>query len=343
MTHLRLATYCLDRGYGQEQRWRPVWSRQRLSVPVAAPLAVSALAREVAALPAEHCLVPAEEFAVYLAPAAQIPAILQEIGRLRELTFRAVKEGSGNAVDLDRFDPYYEHLFVWNTRRAEVVGAYRLGRTDVICQQHGPHGLYTSTLFRFKPAVLRHLANAIELGRAFVRAEYQRQYGCLWLLWRGIAAFLVRHRQYTRLFGPVSISQDYHEVSKNILIQFLRDHRLHAELARYVSPRSPYRGRRLLRPELQALCASLHSLDDVSWLIAAVDDGKDIPVLLRYYLGLGATLLGFNRDKHFANVIDGLILVDVTRTDPRLLRRVMGQEGFALYTAHHGSTLPTAV
>lgn len=341
ITHLRLATYGLDPRGRQPRSPLPVFIRRTMrqtavQQPIMPAPPPSRLAEEVAALSAAQRLVDHGEFVVYLAQAAQIPAVLQEIGRLREVTFRAIGEGTGKTVDRDPFDAYYQHLFVWNTVTREVVGAYRLGLTDVILQQYGPRGLYTSTLFRFKPAFFERLQHAIELGRAFVRTEYQRQHGCLWLLWRGIAAFLVRQRQYIHLFGPVSISQDYHPVSRNVMVQFLRDRLLDPELAPYVHPRSPYRGPRVTAVDVQSLCASLHNIENVSLLIADIEDGKGVPVLLRYYVKLGATVLGVNVDKNFSNVIDGLILVNVTKTDPQVLRRLMGPDGFASFAgAHH--------
>jgi len=136
-------------------------------------------------------------FAVYYANARQAPLALQEIGRLREITFREAGEGPGNPVDLDRFDQHYLHLFLWNEGHCELAGAYRLGLTDRILSSHGKKGLYTTTLFQFKPALLNELTPAIELGRAFVRSSYQRHHACLFLLWRGIGQFILGIRSIT--------------------------------------------------------------------------------------------------------------------------------------------------
>src|SRR5262249_53907969 len=191
IAHLRLTTYALDQRWHHARQHCSLWRRRamrpRALQPIVPPTAASVLQAEVAALPAAQRLVDGAEFAVYLASSAQIPLVLREIGRLRELTFRTIGEGTGQAVDLDHFDAHYLHLFVWDKTVGAVVGAYRLGLTDVILRHYGPRGLYTNTLFRFKPAFFSRLASAIELGRAFIRVEYQRRSGGLWLLWRGIS------------------------------------------------------------------------------------------------------------------------------------------------------------
>src|SRR5208283_345467 len=122
---------------------------------------------------------------------------LFEIGRLREMTFRQAGEGTGKPVDLDRFDLYYPHLFVWNKEKREVVGAYRLGLVEPILQRFGKKGLYSATLFQYKEGFLEHIRRGIELGRSFVRLEYQRLYAPLLLLWKGIARFVARYPEYT--------------------------------------------------------------------------------------------------------------------------------------------------
>lgn len=341
MAHVRLVTYCLDKKTPALRprqaiftKTAPSLSEQRHCGPPASP---AVLTLEIGNLPDIQRLVEAGEFVVYLAQATQIPAVLQEIGRLREVTFRSIGEGTGKTVDLDRFDRHYLHLFLWHTTTSQVVGAYRLGLTDVILQQHGVRGLYTNTLFRFHPTFFARMPGAIELGRAFIRVEYQRQYGCLGLLWKGIGAFLVRQQRYTRLFGPVSISQEYHATSQNLMVQFLQEHKRHAELAAYVTPRHPYHGQPPAGLDVRSLRACIRNVDDMTRLIEDIEESKSLPTLLHYYLHLGATLLGVNVDKHFSNVIDGLILVDLTTTQTKLLRRFLGQESCTVFTNPSGA------
>jgi len=310
---------------------------RRRPKPVASAPDPALLRREIENLAPEQCLTCNGELAVYIARAQQIPSVLREIGRLRELTFREVHEGTGQPVDLDRFDPHYLHLFLWNRGNSELVGAYRLGLVDVILRNQGVPGLYTTTLFKFKRPVLSRLENAIEVGRSFVRSEYQKEYSCLALLWRGIGHFVVLHPKYKILFGPVSISQDYHSFSKNMIVQFLRQTKLHPELARYVKARAPYRSIRTDKVERQAVAALAHDIDDVSFLISEIEkDGKGIPILLKHYLRLNARILSFNVDRRFSNVVDSLILVDMTKSNGKLLGRFMTPQGYKTFAQHHG-------
>lgn len=292
---------------------------------------------EVAALRARGArLVHQGGFGVYAAHSHEIPATLQEIGRLREQTFRAVGEGTGEDVDLDRFDRYYEHLFLWDESQGRIAGAYRLGRADLILREYGPAGLYTSTLFKFEKPFLASLGNAVEMGRSFIINDYQRNLSSLPLLWRGIAQWMLRNDGYTKLFGPVSISRDYDSLSRKMMVEFLQENCLHEDLASYVKPRNPFRylrGRRLMR---EFISANLRDVDDCSALISSVEtDGKGIPVLLKHYLRLNGTLLSFNVDKAFSSVLDGLILVDLTETEPRLLGKYMGEKSCRSWLARH--------
>jgi len=275
-------------------------------------------------------------FGVYIAHCHEIPTTLQEIGRLREQTFRQVGEGTGLEVDLDRFDRHYEHLFLWDETQGRIAGAYRLGRADLILREYGPSGLYTSTLFKFEKPFLASLGSAVEMGRSFITRDYQRNLSSLPLLWRGIAQWMARNERYTKLFGPVSISKDYDSLSRKMMVEFLQENCLHEDLASYVKPRNPFRylrGRRMMR---EFISANLRDVDDCSALISSVEtDGKGIPVLLKHYLRLNGTILSFNVDKDFSSVIDGLILVDLTETEPRLLAKYMGEEQCRAWLARH--------
>jgi putative hemolysin len=283
-----------------------------------------------------RCLAVQGDLSVYAAHSQQIPHVLQEIGRLREITFREVGEGTGLAVDLDAFDRYYEHLFLWDERRHCIAGAYRLGRADMILREYGPTGLYTSSLFHFEKPFLANLGSAVEMGRSFITKDYQRQLSSLPLLWKGIASWISRNPRYTKLFGPVSISKDYDKLSRKFMVEFLQENCLHEDLASFVKPRNPFRylrGRRLMR---EFISARLRDVDDCSALISSLEtDGKGIPVLLKHYLRLNGTILSFNVDPDFSSVIDGLILVDLTETDPKLLAKYMGEEKCQQYLAGH--------
>lgn len=274
---------------------------------------------------------------VYQAHSHEIPTLLPEIGRLREVTFREVGEGTGNDIDLDKYDRYYEHLILWDEEKEQVAGAYRLGRADVILREYGPKGLYTNTLFHFEKPFLANLEAAVEMGRSFVVKAYQRNLASLPLLWKGIACWVARNPRYKKLFGPVSISKDYSSLSRKMIVEFLQDNRMHPHLSAFVKARNPFRYMRSRRMMREFISADLQNVDDCSALISSLEtDGKGIPVLLKHYLKLNATILSFNVDKDFSSVVDGLILVDFTEIDPRLLAKYMGEESCRDYLAMHG-------
>ena len=267
--------------------------------------------------------------------------ILLELGRLREITFRKVGEGTGESSDLDRFDTTYRHLFVWNREEREIVGAYRLGLTDEILPADGKKGLYTSTLFRFKTEVIRGLDPAIELGRSFVVEKYQRKPLSLGLLWRGIGRFIVRNPRYCTLFGPVSISREYHGLSKNLMVAYLKENNLDPVLASKVKARNPLRSRNFGSLDRKSFRRSVRDIDDVSALISEIErEERGVPVLLRQYLKLNATLLSFNVDPAFNDSLDGLVLVDLRRTAVKVLRKYMGAEGVDRFLRHHAGGTP---
>ncbi|MBP6017850.1 MAG: lysophospholipid acyltransferase family protein [Burkholderiaceae bacterium] len=336
LSFLRLRCY----GLGEDQRARD-GSKVLRTQAVAMSQDASLLDDEVSALDSRACLVESGDLQVYCARSELIPHVLQEIGRLREVTFRATGEGTGQAVDIDLYDNYYQHLFVWNRVKRELVGAYRLGHVDHILQRYGSKGLYTQSLFRFNRGLLSQLGPALELGRSFIRPEYQRSYQPLLLLWKGIGAYVAANPRYKVLFGPVSISADYSTASRQLLVDFLRANNLATELARRVRPRRPFKG--LTRRGCQALTV-IQQAEQISRLLEQMEgDGKGMPVLLRQYLKLGGKVLGFNVDAAFSNVLDGLIMVDLTQTDPAVLARYMGRDASAKFLAQHAEAPATRI
>lgn len=297
--------------------------------PVAQPADAQLLNAEIQRLHSAGPLVSQSRFDVYLAPADAIPAILHEIGRLREISFRNVGEGSGKALDLDMYDRTYLHLFLWDREAGAVAGAYRLGRTDTLLAEFGPSGLYTSTLFQLSPEFLEHLNPGLELGRSFVAPDYQRSIYPLSLLWRGIGRFLSRFPRYSRLFGPVSISDDYSPISQELIVRYMRNSRRNVGACGWVRPFNPYSG---IEIDLTAISDRFNSIDEISAAVSKVEpDQKGVPVLLRQYLKLNATLLEFNVDPNFANVLDALVLVDLRLSTNESLSRYMGGEGLTQF------------
>jgi len=305
--------------------------------PIIDPIPVETLQFEINHLPKQNTLIEHGDFVVHFANAKQIPNLLKEIGRLREITFRSAGEGSGKALDIDPFDRDYIHLFVWHRIKQEIVGAYRLGLTDRILIDSGIEGLYTHTLFHYRNKLLNKLIPALELGRSFVRAEYQRNGSALSLLWRGIGAFVVKHPKYNTLFGPVSISNEYHVASHQLLVHYLLRNRYWPEMAKWVNSRNPFHVKPLQGVAKHSEGKILDNLDHVNAVVSDIEhDSKGAPVLLKEYLKLGGKLLGFNVDTEFSNVVDGLIVVDLLQTDRRILERYMGKAEAKTFLRYHG-------
>jgi putative hemolysin len=337
--YLRWRTYLLARRNRPEKSWSAA-VRSKISEKVQEPLApagpAQVLVEELSNLAADRCLAENADLAAYFVKASEAPRMLQELGRLRELTFRRAAEGTGKQRDLDRFDDYYWHVLLWHKTKQELVGAYRAGNTAEIIAEHGLNGLYTSTLFRYDPRVFEKLGPALELGRSFVRPEYQRQYAPLLLLWKGIARMLA-YANTPVLFGAVSISNDYSKASREMIYRFFEARMQEDELAEMIEPRRPFRPTGLRPWDCRAMCAALRDLEDLSQPITDVEtDGKGLPILLRQYAKIGGKLLGFNVDRKFSNVLDGLVIVDLRKTESAVLERYMGREAAAEFRLQHG-------
>ena len=314
--HLRWRTYLLRKR--DRQRVKRVTGGK--TIAVAMPR--QALLIEMRRKP----LVETAELQVFAARGAEIPATLREIGRLREESFRQVGEGTGKSLDLDRFDDSYHHLYLWNREKQEIAGAYRLGLVEELVKQRGVKGLYTHSLFDFDEAFLRRMGPSIELGRSFIHPAYQKSYQPLLMLWKGIGSFVLEHAPAHVLFGPVSVSADYARASRELMASVLSQQNGNLELSSLVNARRP------LRPAWDSLKPTTCDLDELGDLIADLEaDGKSIPVLLRQYLKMGGQLLAFNVDPKFGNCLDGLIVVDLARTDKRLLERYMGATAAARF------------
>lgn len=288
------------------------------------------MAAEVNALSPDRTLMETQQFQVLYAKAPEIPRVLHELGRLREIAFRRVGEGTGQAIDLDTFDSHYWQLFVWNPVMREVVGAYRLAQADEVVKRMGVKGLYTHQLFEWKSSFLDRINPALELGRSFVRPEYQRTPAPLLLLWRGIGQFLIRNPRYRMLFGPVSISADYNQTSRQLIARFLKAYHRSPELANMVSPRHPFPEHpSVLEQEL--IRTTMSDIEELSALVTDIDpERKGVPVLLRQYLKLGAEVVAFNVDPKFSNALDALIVLDLQKVPQHLLQRYLGNRSKAV-------------
>lgn len=288
-----------------------------------------ALNAEMAGLP-KDCLLYCSEngrFGVYVAEAGQIPLMLREIGIQRERTFRAVGEGTGTECDIDAYDRHYLHLIMWDNEAKCFAGAYRVGRVDRILEEHGEKGIYNAAFFSFGPAIRRILPLSLEMGRAFITPEYQKLPASLDTLWMGIGRFLNRYPQYRYLFGTVSISQDYSETSRSLILSYLKDCCMNRELARDIRAFTPPHELGLNSEDERLLPTAIPDIQMLNSIVADLEPGgKGIPVLLRQYLRLGGQMVSFGIDRSFGNTLDCLVVIDLTQTPERIVKRYRGKD-----------------
>lgn len=342
--YLRVATYMLGNRpeYAPAEQLAEI-TRAQAPEPVAERLAGHLLQADIDALPPEALMLSQGDLRVYIARHAALPNVIQEIGRGREVSFRAAGGGTLKALDLAPQDEYYHHLFLWHERDKAVVGAYRLGLSDEILAKHGPQGLICSGLFDLKPAFLEKLNPGIELGRSYVLPEYQRNYNSLSLLWAGIINFIARYPQYRMTFGSVGISQgnEYTPASRTLIVNFMREQFSHPTLAVHVEARSPFEGIKLSGLKPEEISSLVQSVEDVSALVTGLeDDGKGVPVLIKHYLRMNAKLISFGVWKNHSNAVVSFIVNDLTTADPKFVRRYMGVENYARFMAYHGLSEP---
>ncbi|HKU25818.1 MAG TPA: GNAT family N-acyltransferase, partial [Candidatus Sulfotelmatobacter sp.] len=196
--------------------------------------------------------------------------------------------------------------------------------------------LYTSTLFRFDERLFAKFGPSLELGRSFVRPEYQRQYAPLLFLWKGIARMVAKHPENPVLFGAVSISNAYCAASREIIYRFFESRMQDDNLAGLIQPRRPFRAASLRRWDCRGMNRAFRDLEQLSQPITDLEaDGKGLPVLLQQYAKLGGKLIGFNVDRKFSNVLDGLIAVDLRQTEHSILEKYMGADGARIFRNFH--------
>ncbi|WP_192456527.1 lysophospholipid acyltransferase family protein [Musicola keenii] len=236
--------------------------------------------------------------------------ILRELGRLREIAFRAVGEGSGKRRDLDSFDDDYLHLILWDERELDIVGAYRFAPTARLLAEKGLNGLYSHSLFQYGEEMAPVLASGIELGRSFIQPKYWGKRG-LDYLWLGIGAYLARYPQYRYLFGPVSLSGSLPSPARDLLIAFYRIH--FAPSQPLAQSRRPYPAS---LPDVLRQFEGTDYQQDLTRLKSMLSNiGCSIPTLYKQYSELcepgGVQFIDFGVDPDFNNCVDGLVLVDL--------------------------------
>lgn len=310
--YLRAKTYALSSALEVKKEYFSGVGFVKKPKDIAAPQPTEALHGDIQRLPHDAKLFEHQNFTCYLATATQIPHLLQEIGRMRELTFREVGEGTNKAIDLDEYDLYYHHLILWDTTANKLVGAYRIGKGFEIMRRYGSRGFYTNSLFKMGEGFNGYLNQAIELGRSFIASEYQKQRMPLFLLWKGILVVLITSPDYRYIIGPVTISGSYHEVSKGLIMEFVKRYYFDEDMAEFIRPRKPYIVKTGQVDHEALLNATENDLKKLDKIIAEIEPSSyTMPVLLKKYLHQNARILGFNSDPKFNNALDGLMMLDL--------------------------------
>jgi hypothetical protein len=262
--------------------------------------------------------------AIYLYRFEGDSAVMREIGRLREVSFRAVGEGCGRRRDMDTYDSDYDHIVLWDDEALELVGAYRLRRTGQLLERGmDTRPLYSNTLVRYEAEAACYLREGVELGRSFVQPRYWGRRS-LDLLWYGIGAYVKKFPEVRYLFGPVSISNRYPGAAKDLLVSFYRRY--------FPAPAAWVRGRLPYQPSGAAVADRWQTLDyNAGFTALKAELGAldlSVPTLYKQYSELceegGVQFVDFNVDPDFSDCVDGLVLVDLSRLKEAKRRRYLG-------------------
>lgn len=269
-------------------------------------------------------LLQTKNYEVFLCKSDKIPNILHELGRLREITFREVGEGTNNAIDLDQYDNYYHHMFLWDNDTKQICGAYRMGLGAEIYNKYGINGFYLNELFRFESELYPMMSQSIEMGRAFIIKEYQQKPMPLFLLWKGIVHTTLRYPEHKYLIGGVSISNQFSDFSKSLMIEFMRSHYFDPFIAQYISPKMEYKVN-LKDSEKDLIFSETESdLNKFDKIIEDIEPGKlRVPVLIKKYIKQNAKVIAFNVDPLFNNAIDGLMYIKIADLPESTVKPVM--------------------
>ncbi|QNJ97661.1 GNAT family N-acyltransferase [Constantimarinum furrinae] len=292
---------------------------------IAGPIPVAAMEAEIDKLRNDDKrLLISKNYEVFLAQADRIPNILQEIGRLREITFREVGEGTNNATDLDKFDSYYHHMFLWDNDSQKLAGAYRMGLGSQIFPKFGIDGFYLQDLFRFEPELYPMMSKSIEMGRAFIIKEYQQRPMPLFLLWKGIVHTTLRFPEHKFLIGGVSISNKFSEFSKSLMIEFMKSNYYDPYVAQYINPKKEFKVKLKDADKDFIFDESEADLNKFDKIIDEVEPGSlRLPVLIKKYIKQNAKVVAFNVDPMFNNAVDGLMYIRIADLPESTVKPVM--------------------
>jgi putative hemolysin len=315
LTYLRARTYALRSGISSSEVKKffgsKIFKIYNKPQAIVQETSTELIEKEIEVLRSDKHVMSEKNYDVFLSSAASMPNIMNEIGRLREITFREVGEGTNKEIDLDEYDFYYNHLFIWDREAKKIVGAYRVGKGDEIYFRYGIKGFYISNLFKIKSGFHNVMKSGLELGRSFIRKEYQQKPLPLFLLWKGLLIFIIKNPSYRYMFGPVSISNNFTKLSKKLMIEFIRKNCYNHDLAKFISPKKKFEAE-LDDLEIELLESHLDSIKSLDNLISEIEiNHNKVPVLLRQYIQLNAQIIGFNVDPKFNDSLDGFLLLDI--------------------------------
>ncbi|MFV8358725.1 GNAT family N-acyltransferase [Flavobacterium sp. LS1P3] len=324
---LRKKTYMLANPFEKESNFLPT---PTLKIPKSPKKIVTAasqdkMIKEVDALRSTDCrLLQSKNYEVFFARASKIPNILHEIGRLREITFREVGEGTNEPIDLDKHDQYYHHLFLWDNEAHKIAGAYRMGLGSEIYPKYGINGFYLNDLFRFEPELYDMMHKSIEMGRAFIIKEYQQKPMPLFLLWKGIMHTTLRYPEHKFLLGGVSISNQFSDFSKSLMIEFMKSNYYDPYIAQYIHPKKAYKVKLKDADKDFIFNETESDLNKFDKIIDELEPGSlRLPVLIKKYIKQNAKVVAFNVDPLFNNAVDGLMYIRIADIPESTMKPVM--------------------
>jgi putative hemolysin len=327
---LRKKTYMLANSFDKDNNFLSDLNHLQLKIPrspkqIATPANQEKMLAEIESLRhSDSRLTHSKNYEVFFTEAHKIPNILHEIGRLREVTFREIGEGTNNSIDLDKYDQYYHHLFLWDEEAQKIAGAYRMGLGSEIFAKYGIDGFYLQELFRFEPELFDMMSKSIEMGRAFITKDYQLKPMPLFLLWKGIVHTTLRHPEHKFLIGGVSISNQFTDFSKSLMIEFMKSHYYDPYIAQYIHPKKEFRVK--LKDADKDFIFDEAEADLVKFdkIIDEIEPGTlRLPVLIKKYIKQNARVVAFNVDPLFNNAIDGLMYIRIADLPESTMKPVM--------------------
>jgi len=325
LNFLRAKTYALGAGLEEEKRIfnpRNLFKIKKEPQEIVPEISADILEKEVNAVREDYSVWVEKNYEVFITPTSLIPNIIREIGRLREVTFREIGEGTNKSIDLDEYDIYYHHLFIWDNEARMIVGAYRIGLGDEIFYSIGKNGFYVTELFKIKEQFTPILKKSLELGRSWIRKEYQGKPLPLFLLWKGILKYLMDNPRYRYLLGPVSISNSFSKFSKSLIVDFINRNHFDHDMAQYVRPRKKFRVD-FSTIDTDLLLSGEDTFKTLDSLISEIEThNMKVPVLLRQYIALNAKIICFNIDPKFADCLDGFLVLDLQKVPQDMLEKL---------------------